>query len=77
MKATALRRELRAGRCEGGIRAGKFELWVDKGGDWRFNLKAPNGQVSASSPGYSSRANALNGIDSVTSNASGADVVEL
>ena len=57
--------------------AGKFELWTDKGGDWRFNLKAPNGQVIATSQGYASKASAMNGIDSVKSNAPGAEVVEL
>ena len=52
--------------------AGKFELWTDKGGDWRFNLKASNGQVIATSQGYASKASAMNGIDSVKSNAPGA-----
>jgi len=56
--------------------AGKFELWVDTGGDWRFNLKASNGQVIATSEGYSSRASALNGIRSVQTNAPGAEIVE-
>ncbi|MFD4961066.1 YegP family protein [Microbacterium sp. NPDC058389] len=57
--------------------AGKFELWVDKGGDWRFNLKASNGQVIASSQGYASKASALNGIESIKTNAPGAEVVEI
>jgi uncharacterized protein len=57
--------------------AGKFELWTDKGGDWRFNLKAGNGQVIATSQGYASKASALNGIDSVKTNAPDAEVVEI
>ena len=57
--------------------AGTFELWVDKGGDWRFNLKASNGQVIATSQGYSSKANALNGIESVKKNAPDAEIVEV
>ena len=57
--------------------AGKFELWTDKGGDWRFNLVASNGQVIATSQGYASKASALNGIDSVKTNAPGAEVVEI
>jgi len=57
--------------------AGSFELWVDKGGGWRFNLKATNGQVIASSQGYASRASALKGIDSVRRNAPEAAIVEL
>ncbi|GAA2973402.1 uncharacterized protein YegP (UPF0339 family) [Microbacterium terrae] len=57
--------------------AGKFELWTDKGGDWRFNLKASNGQVIATSQGYASKASALNGIASVKTNAPDAEVVEI
>lgn len=57
--------------------AGKFELWVDKGGDYRFNLLAGNGQVIASSQGYSSKSGALNGIESIKTNAPGAEVVEI
>lgn len=57
--------------------AGKFELWVDKGGQYRFNLKASNGQVIATSEGYSSKASAMNGIASVKNNAADAEVVEL
>ncbi len=57
--------------------AGKFELWVDKGGDYRWNLKAGNGEVIATSQGYASKASALNGIDSVRRNAADAEVVEI
>jgi uncharacterized protein len=57
--------------------AGKFELFVDKGGHYRFNLKASNGQVIASSEGYNSKASALNGIESVKNNAPTAEIVEL
>lgn len=56
--------------------AGKFELFTDKGGKFRFNLKASNGQVIASSEGYESKAAALNGIESVRKNAPDAPVVE-
>ncbi|MEZ3162058.1 YegP family protein [Microbacterium sp. BWT-B31] len=57
--------------------AGTFELWTDKAGEYRFNLKAGNGQVIATSQGYSSKASALNGIESVKTNAPGAEVVEV
>lgn len=57
--------------------AGKFELYQDKGGDWRFRLKAGNGEVVATGQGYASKAGALNGIDSVRRNAADADVVEV
>lgn len=57
--------------------AGKFELWVDKAGDYRFNLKAGNGEVIATSQGYASKSGALNGIESVRNNAASAEVVEV
>lgn len=57
--------------------AGKFELWTDKGGDWRFNLKAANGQVIATSQGYASKDGALNGIESIRKNAPEAELVEV
>lgn len=57
--------------------AGKFELFVDKGGQWRFNLKAGNGEIIASSEGYTSKAGAENGIDSIRRNAPDAPIVEV
>ncbi len=57
--------------------AAKFEIFQDKGGQFRFNLKAGNGEVIASSEGYASKASAKNGIESVKKNAADADVVDL
>ena len=57
--------------------AAKFELFKDKGGKFRFNLKAANGEIIASSEAYSSKASALNGIESVKKNAAGAAVSDL
>jgi uncharacterized protein len=57
--------------------AGKFEIWKDAKGEFRFNLKAGNGEVIATSEGYSSKASAKNGIESVQKNAPTAEVVEL
>lgn len=57
--------------------AGRFELYTDKSGDWRFRLKAGNGETIATGQGYSSKASALNGIDSVRRNAADAEVVEV
>ncbi|GAA1136954.1 YegP family protein [Microbacterium natoriense] len=49
--------------------AGKWELYTDKSGEYRFRLKAGNGEVIAlSSEGYSSKSGALNGIDSIRRN---------
>jgi len=56
--------------------AGTFELYTDKAGEYRFRLKAGNGEVIAISEGYSSKSAALNGIDSVRRNAADAEVVE-
>lgn len=57
---------------------GKFVLWQSKGKkkEWRWNLKARNGEVIATSEGYSSEAAARNGIRSVRVNAPFAKVVE-
>ena len=57
--------------------AGKFELYKDKGGKFRFRLKASNGEIIASSEGYSSKASAKNGIASVQKNAPTAKVEDL
>lgn len=48
---------------------GKFEVYTDKSGAFRFRLKAGNGQTILTSQGYASKASALNGIESVKTNA--------
>ncbi len=52
----------------------KFEMYTDKAGEFRFRLKARNGEVIAASEGYKSKASCLNGIDSVRRNAPDAAV---
>jgi uncharacterized protein YegP (UPF0339 family) len=49
--------------------AGTFELFKDKKGEFRFRLKAGNGEIVLSSEGYKDRAGALSGIESVKKNA--------
>ncbi|AJT40957.1 YegP family protein [Psychromicrobium lacuslunae] len=50
--------------------AGKYELYTDKSGEFRFRLKAGNGEVIAlSSEGYTTKAAAKNGIASIGRNA--------
>jgi hypothetical protein len=56
---------------------GKFELYTDKAGKYRFRLKASNGQVLATSQGYASKKSALDGIESVRKHAPGAETVEI
>lgn len=46
----------------------KFELFNDKGGEFRFRLKASNGQIVLASEGYKTKAACLNGIESVRKN---------
>ena len=52
--------------------AGKFELYKDAQGKYRFPLKASNGQIIAVGEAYESKAAAVNGIDSVRRNAADA-----
>lgn len=47
---------------------GKFEVKTDNSGEFRFNLKAANGQVILSSEGYTTKAACENGIESVKKN---------
>lgn len=54
----------------------KFEVYNDKAGEFRFRLKAGNGQIIATGEGYTTRANCINGIESVKKNAPDAEVVE-
>ena len=54
--------------------AGKFVITTDKKGEFRFVLKAGNGEVIASSEGYTTKAGAQNGIESVRKNAADATV---
>jgi uncharacterized protein len=56
---------------------GKFEVYTDKAGEFRFKLKAPNGEVIAVSEGYTSKKSCMNGIESVRKNAPKAPIVEL
>jgi uncharacterized protein YegP (UPF0339 family) len=56
--------------------AGKFVITKDKKGEFRFSLKAGNGEIIAISEGYAAKASALNGIESVRKNAADATVVD-
>ena len=48
--------------------AGKFECYKDKAGEFRFRLKAGNGETILSSEGYKQKASCENGIASVKKN---------
>ena len=54
----------------------KFEIYTDKKGEFRFRLKARNGEIIAVSEGYVAKAGCMNGIESVRNNAPDAEVVK-
>ena len=54
----------------------KFEIYTDKAGEFRFRLKARNGEIILSSEGYKAKASCENGIESVRKNAPEAEIVE-
>lgn len=54
-----------------------FELYKDKAGEFRFRLKAKNGQNILASEGYVQKASCLNGIESVKKNAQDEERFEL
>ncbi|WP_048837933.1 YegP family protein [Acetobacter cibinongensis] len=49
--------------------AAKFELYKDKAGEYRFRLKAGNGEIILASEGYTKKDSAQHGIESVKQNA--------
>lgn len=54
----------------------KFEIYQDKAGEYRFRLKARNGEIIAVSEGYKAMAGCKNGIESVRKNADSEIVVQ-
>lgn len=46
----------------------KFEIYTDRGGEFRFRLKASNGQNILASEGYKAKTSCTNGIESVRKN---------
>jgi uncharacterized protein YegP (UPF0339 family) len=48
--------------------SGKFEVFEDKAGKYRFRLKAGNGEIILASQGYIQKSSAKNGIESVKTN---------
>lgn len=57
------------------IKHPKFEMYVDKAGEYRFRLKARNGEVIAVSEGYVKKDSCENGIESVRKNAPDAEII--
>ena len=55
----------------------KFEVYKDKAGEFRFRLKAKNGEIIAVSESYKAKASCLKGIESVKKNAPESPVVKV
>ncbi|MGL5867300.1 MAG: YegP family protein [Dermatophilaceae bacterium] len=60
-----------------GATSGRFEVYQDKAGKFRFRLKAGNGVIIATGEAYESKAAAKRGIKSLLRATAGATVVEL
>ena len=54
----------------------KYEVYVDKKGEFRFRLKARNGEIIATGEGYKTKKSCLNGIASIKKNAPESPVVK-
>ncbi len=54
----------------------KFQIYLDKAGEFRFRLLAKNGQNVAASEGYGRLDSCMNGIESVRKNAPDAEIVD-
>ena len=54
----------------------KFEVYLAKAGEYRYRLKATNGQIIAVGESYKSKTSALNGIESVKKNAAEGNIVK-
>ena len=53
---------------------GKFEIYKDKRGEYRWRLLAANNEVIATGEGYTSKDGCKNGIESVKKNAPEAEI---
>ncbi len=54
----------------------KFEIYTDKKGEFRYRLKATNGQIIAVGESYKSKKSVLNGVESVRKNAAEGNIVK-
>ena len=54
----------------------KFEIYTDKAGEFRFRLKARNGQIICAGEGYKQMSGLKNGMESIIKNAPDAEIVK-
>ncbi len=56
------------------VKCPKYEVYKDKAGEFRFRLKASNGQIIGTGEGYKAIKSCLNGIASIKKNAPDAEI---
>ena len=55
----------------------KYEVYKDKAGEFRFRLRAPNGEnIAAANDGYKTKAGCIKGIESIKENAPKAETID-
>ena len=54
----------------------KFEIYTDTKGEFRYRLKATNGQIIAVGESYKAKKSVLNGVESVRKNAAEGNIVK-
>ncbi len=55
---------------------GKFEIYKDRNGDYRFRFRAANGQIVAEGSPYPTKAEAKRAVAAVMAAASGSEVTD-
>jgi uncharacterized protein YegP (UPF0339 family) len=61
-------------RADGSTMAAKFEIYTDSKGEYRFRLKAGNGEVVATGESYKTKSGVINGVDAVKRAAAEAEI---
>jgi uncharacterized protein YegP (UPF0339 family) len=56
--------------------AAKFEIFIDRKKQYRFHLKASNGEIIAASEAYETKTACLKGIKSIQKNAPAAQIID-
>ncbi len=55
----------------------KFEIYTDSAGEFRFRIRATNGNILVSSQGYKQKASAKNAIETIKAKAADAETIEV
>lgn len=59
------------------LNKGRWEIYTDEDGQWRFRLKARNGKIVLASEGYHNRADAVHTVELIAELVlSGSEVVD-